>query len=292
MLTLEAISRKIKSAGELRDIVRTMKALSAVNIRHYDRAVASINEYARTVEMGFRVVLAHGPTEALSKPVGEAGVLALVFGTDTGLCGAFNDRVVAHAHDDLVSGERAEGQKTIFCVGARAETLLLERGLSVEEAFGVPDTLSGVAGMVNHVITAIEERLGPKGVLEVMIYSNRVATGSAYRTDSVRMLPLDRSWFEELARMKWPSRVEPDFTMERGELFSALVRQHIFVTLYRAFVESIASENAARLASMQNAERNIEDRLDELNALFRTTRQNSITDELMDIVSGYEALEH
>jgi F-type H+-transporting ATPase subunit gamma len=71
---------------------------------------------------------------------------------------------------------------------------------------------------------------------------------------------------------------------------ASLLRQRLFVALYQAFAESMASENASRLASMQAAERNIEERLEELQALFRYRRQHGITEELLDIVAGFEAL--
>jgi F-type H+-transporting ATPase subunit gamma len=78
--------------------------------------------------------------------------------------------------------------------------------------------------------------------------------------------------------------------MNDADLFASLVRQHLFVAIFRAGVESIASEHATRLASMQAAERNIDEHLDEMNAEFRRKRQQTITEEMMDVVAGYEAL--
>ena len=78
--------------------------------------------------------------------------------------------------------------------------------------------------------------------------------------------------------------------MNWDRLFSLLIREYLFVSLYRAFAESLASENASRLASMQVAERNIENRLDELNAQYHQQRQNGIDAELFDLVAGFEAL--
>ncbi len=82
----------------------------------------------------------------------------------------------------------------------------------------------------------------------------------------------------------------PMFTMDRKQLFSALIRQYLFVSLFRAFAESMASENASRLSSMRGAEKNIGDQLAELNAQFHQQRQMSINEELLDIMSGFEAL--
>jgi F-type H+-transporting ATPase subunit gamma len=82
----------------------------------------------------------------------------------------------------------------------------------------------------------------------------------------------------------------PTFTMPADQLFSALVRQYLFMSLYRACAESMASENASRLAAMRGAEKNIGDRIDDLTGHFHQLRQMTITEELLDIASGFEAL--
>ena len=80
------------------------------------------------------------------------------------------------------------------------------------------------------------------------------------------------------------------FTVNWHTLFSALIRQHLLVSVYQSIVESLAAENASRMASMQAAERNIEERMQELRSRFHQQRQSSITTELLDIVGGFEAL--
>ena len=78
--------------------------------------------------------------------------------------------------------------------------------------------------------------------------------------------------------------------MPAERLLSHLVRQYLFVSLFRACAESLASENASRIAAMQAAEKNIEERLDEFQDAFNKMRQSAITEELLDIVAGFEAL--
>jgi F-type H+-transporting ATPase subunit gamma len=80
------------------------------------------------------------------------------------------------------------------------------------------------------------------------------------------------------------------FRSDWESLFASLVRQYFFVSLYRAFAESLASEHSSRLAAMQMAEDNVEERLDDLQSRFHRTRQNAITEELLDITAGFEAL--
>ena len=103
-------------------------------------------------------------------------------------------------------------------------------------------------------------------------------------------MPVDQNWLRLVQQQEWPSPVLPTFTMDRERLFSALIRQYLFISLYQALAESLASEHASRLAAMQHADRNIQERLEELRAEFRQQRQLAITTELLDIVAGFEAL--
>jgi F-type H+-transporting ATPase subunit gamma len=123
----------------------------------------------------------------------------------------------------------------------------------------------------------------------VVFYCEHISR-AAYRPRRLELLPIDRRWLEQLQQEKWPTQILPTFTMDADRLFSALVRQYLFVSLFRACAESLASENASRLAAMRGAERNIGERIDELTSQFHQTRQMAITEELLDIVAGFEAL--
>jgi F-type H+-transporting ATPase subunit gamma len=106
----------------------------------------------------------------------------------------------------------------------------------------------------------------------------------------MQIWPLDQAWLRSIAGRPWPSRRLPIFTMTPDRLFASLVRQHLFVTIFRASAQSLTSEHATRLMAMQAAERNIDERLEEMNGRFRRMRQQSITDELLDVVAGFESL--
>jgi F-type H+-transporting ATPase subunit gamma len=124
----------------------------------------------------------------------------------------------------------------------------------------------------------------------IYLFYSRPLAGAAFRPHTVHLLPINQVWLTTLATEAWPTRVLPTFTMDWERLFAALMRQYFFVSLYRALAESLASENASRLAAMQGAEKNIADRLAELQEQFRQQRQTAITAELLDIVAGFEAL--
>ena len=124
----------------------------------------------------------------------------------------------------------------------------------------------------------------------MLVFHCQYVTRGAYEPRCLNLLPVDRGWLESLCQRPWPTHVLPAFTMDSEQLFSALIRQYLFVALYRAAAESLASENAARLTAMRGAERNITDQLDTLRMRFHQQRQQAITEELLDIASGFEAL--
>jgi F-type H+-transporting ATPase subunit gamma len=114
--------------------------------------------------------------------------------------------------------------------------------------------------------------------------------GNRYEPCELQVLPVDLDALRA-AEQRWSSRSLPTYSMEPEPLFAALLRQYLFVVVFRACAQSLAAENASRLAAMEAAERNLRDRHDELLGEFRRRRQDEITAEILDIVSGYEALQ-
>ena len=103
-------------------------------------------------------------------------------------------------------------------------------------------------------------------------------------------MPLDAVWHNEIAELPWPTGNLPQVVGSNTITLRALIREYLFVSLFRACAESLASENASRLAAMERADKNIEELLDNLHATFYHLRQSSIDEELFDVISGYEAL--
>ncbi len=290
MQTVDMLQRRIRSARDLHIIVRTMKTLAAVNIRHFEQAVQSIDEFYRTVEGGLQVLLRDGPMEVLQiRPKDHGGICAILLGSDQGLCGGFNDHVVSFFLRR--QAKETPTDTSVFCVGSRAHAMLEERGFPVKKVFAVPGSLSGITVLLQELLLKFFALQEEKRVEQVFLFYNRPLSNVSYEPAAVKILPLDRKWFLSLAAREWPSRRLPTYTMDRNQLFSALIRQYVFAAIARAIAESMASENAARLSSMQAAEKNIEERIASLDALYRGQRQNAITAELLDIVSGFEVLQ-
>jgi F-type H+-transporting ATPase subunit gamma len=295
---LQKLHHRIESADDLLSVVKTMKSMAAVNIHQYEQAVKALAEYDRTVQMGFRVLLSQRPDMvggARRARVVRIGVV--VFGSDQGMCGAFNERVASFARQTIdaeqLRHKNAAGEPVqVLSVGHRVRVRLEDVGLAPQCHFDVPGSVAAVTILVHDLLVELSRWRSDEAVDQVLVCYNDPAAGSAFEPTVRHLLPLDQGWLERLdaAEGEWPTNQLPTFSMDADMLFSALVQEYLFGALYRACADSLAAENASRLASMHAAQRNIEDLLDELRSEYRRTRQSAITEELLDIMGGYEAL--
>jgi F-type H+-transporting ATPase subunit gamma len=289
--TSEALKRRIQSAQDLLGVVKTMKALAAVSIRQYQKAVESLGDYNRTVEMGLQIALRErrgGGAASEQAKVNRIG--AIIFGSDQGLCGQLNNIIVAHANEEMARIGVKKENRIVIAVGMRTADILEDTGQRVLEVLTTPGSTSGITPMVQDITVLLENWRFKRQIEHMYLFFNHYVSGATYRPKTVRLLPVDREWLKNLEMKKWPSKTLPMFTMDWEALFRSLIREYLFVSLYRAFAESLASENASRLAAMQSAEKNIEERLEELFLQYHRQRQMTITEELLDIVAGFEAL--
>lgn len=286
MDTLESLRDRIETTRGLGSIVRTMKSLAAVSIHQYEQAVEALADYARTIELGLRVVLAGFPAPPRRR-IDDGPTGAVVFGSDHGLCGRFNEDVTESAVERLRDIGRAAG-RPLLAVGGRAADRLAALGSPPDSVMLLPGAVDGLTQTARDILVTVDRWRGDEGVSRVLIFHNRRSEGAVAEPNVVQLLPTDLRRFHALAATPWPSRRLPTFRIDRDRLLAELVREQLFVTVFRAGAESLASEHASRLASMRAAERNIEERLDEMQSAYRRRRQQSITEELMDVVAGFE----
>lgn len=292
MQTIESIKGSIQTADDLHSVVKSMKALAAVNIRQFEKAVESLAEYNRTVEMGLHILLRYKPgVMSQAKPAVMDRLGAVVFGSDQGMCGQLNDQIVSHAVKILEHTGVKLADRTLLAVGLRVAGRLEDTGHSVEEYLSVPNSKGGITASVQDLVMIMEEWHVKKNIDRIVLFYSKHLSGASYRPHALDLLPVNEKWLRDIEQRDWPTQRLPIFTMEWDQLFSRLMHHYLFVSIYRAFAESLASENASRLASMQGAEKNIEERLGELSTRYHRQRQMSITEELLDIISGFSALE-
>ncbi|MBE0604183.1 MAG: F0F1 ATP synthase subunit gamma [Deltaproteobacteria bacterium] len=289
--TIASLRRKIDSAGDLQSVVRTMKALAASSISQYEQSVRALGDYYRAVELGLGVCFRGAGSDALSTRNASRGadgaVDAVVFGSDQGLVGRFNDAVADEAIKAL-SGR--PGELRVWAVGERVHARLKDAGLPPAGLFTVPNSVKAVTPLVGRILVESESRRTRGDVMELHLFHNRPVSAAGYETVDQRLLPLDDAWLRERAGLPWPTKRLPEVMGGGLETLRALIREYLFVSMFRACAESLASENASRLAAMQRADKNIDELLEDLNGTFHRLRQSGIDAELFDVIAGFEAL--
>ena len=286
-----SLSRKITSAGDLQAVVRTMKALAASSIGQYEKSVSALGDYYRTGELGlslcFRKSTLAARTPTAKGLADQASVGAVVFGSDQGLVGQFNDVVADFAIKTLAT---QPGKPHVWAVGERVHARLTDAGLVPLGLFTVPGSVQAITPLVGQIQIESEAHRAAGEYAQLYVFHNRPQSGALYEPVSQRLLPLDAPWAEGLTRIPWPDKNLPEIVGGDTATLRALLREYLFISLFRACAESLASENASRLAAMQRADKNIDDLLESLHGKFHQLRQSGIDEELFDVISGFEAL--
>lgn len=282
------LRRKIDSAVDLQSVVRAMRAQAAANVGQYERSVKALGEYARTVDLGLGACFRQSkampatPRARAREPV----IRAVVFGSDQGLVGRFNDVVLEHAREALAV---LPGKAQVWAVGERIRGGVVDSGLPLLGVFPVPGSVQAITGLVGQILVQSEAREHSGEGAELHLFYNRPSSGSAYGPVGQRLLPLDEAWRRALSAKPWPTAMLPETMGEGTATLRALIREYLFVSIFRACAESLASENASRLTAMDRADRNIDRMLAQLHDDSHRLRQSLIDEELSDVIAGFKA---
>jgi len=289
MQTQESLKKKISTVEDLLAVVKTMKSMAAVNIRAYEQATSSVSDYERVVDLGWRALF---PLRGrMLQPREGSEMVVFAIGSDQGMCGQFNE-VAADRARQVVAQQREAGREVLLWTsGVRLQAAMQDAGIPPERHLNLPGSLPGIVTMIQQVQERFAALQQERRVQRFMLVHNSLKGQSSYTPHSFQVLPLDETWREQLGELGWPGRGLPMLGDSTQRLFRDLFNQYLFVSLYRGFAQSMAAENAARLAAMQAAEKNILELEEELQSKYRETRQKAITEELFDVVSGFEALE-
>ena len=289
--TTASLRRKINSANDLQSVVRTMKALAASSISQYEKSVDALSDYYRTVELGLNVCFRESePAAPAIQRKGKTNadtIGAIVFGSDQGLVGQFNEVVANYTIKTLAV---LPGKPKVWVVGERMHARLADAGQPLMGLFTVPNSVKAITPLVGLILMESEMLHRQSEVTEIHLFYNRPTSGGGYTPASQRLLPLDEQWRRKLTELPWPTGNLPEVMVGGAKTLGALIREYLFVSLFRACAESLASENASRLAAMQRADKKIDELLEDLNGAFHRLRQSGIDEELFDVISGFEAL--
>ena len=294
METLESLRRKLDGAEDLKTVVRTMKAVSAANINQYELAVKALEDYYKTVALGFLVhfdtrkeKIFTKETEATTKK--EKLICAIVFGSDQGLVGQFNDSLTAFVSRSL---HNLSGKKEIWAVGDRVQLLLSDIDFTAAKLFPVPNTVDAITPLVSDMLVQSQESIEAGALNEIYIFFNKPKDPSGYEPVMKQLVPLDKKWKQAFVEFQWPTNKIPHIAGGVKPTLKALIREYLFVSLFKASAESLVSENSSRLSAMERANKNIEELLYDLGLKYHQERQKAINEELFDVIAGFEALKN
>ena len=287
MATLRDIRRRITSVQKTQQITSAMRMVAAAKLRRAQDAIIAARPYAERMfatleEIGRRALEAEHP---LLEQREERRVLEVVIVTsDRGLCGAFNANAMKRAEAILAEREPQFESVSIALVGRKARDYFRRRRASqISRAWTDIGTVEYrlAAEIADHV----SKRFIAGEVDEVVLVFNEFVSALNQVPRDVTALPLvpERAEGEEAI----PFKIEPD----AETVYSVLIPNALEFSIYRALLENQAGEHAARMTAMESATRNTEELISSLTLQFNRARQAAITKELVEIVTGAQALE-
>jgi len=287
MATLRDIKRRIKAVHSTSKITKAMKMVAAAKFRKAQQRMFEMRPYADRMNdiLTNLAGAAEGEVHPLLAVRPRRTVQILILTSDRGLCGAFNTNIVKAATKH-VADLRAEGfEVQISTVGRKASDYLKRRGIQQRSSW------AGISGKVSYynaqeIAADIIQGYINEDVDEVVLVYNEFKSVVAQKVVVARLLPLAPIAAQEESLPVYNFIYEP--TMK--EIFNSLVPKNVEIQIFRALLESQASEEAARMSAMENATKAANEMIDSLTLQFNKARQASITKELMDIVGGVEAL--
>lgn len=287
-MTQEALNKRIKTTTDLRGIVSTMKMLSSVSVGQFEKALKSLNQCMENLQSAFQGLFAQEKFQYESPTLfhDKNKILAIVIGTDNGLVGRFNRDVIDTMKKNLIAKKK---QVKLITIGKRLAPMTFSDNFSVISNYNNSNTIKEISSLAGAILTKINQVVSKEGFSSVWIfYTIRQNTGLTVKSE--QLIPFQENLLINLKTKQWDGRTLPLVTADYNELFSALIHEYFTIILAHALTSSLAAEHYTRMIHMQQAEKNIDEKLNELELIYQQVRQNQITDELIDIVSGAEAI--
>ncbi len=268
------LQHRVVSMTELREIVGAMRSLSAARLQEAQQALQGLRSYADTMAAAIcNVLLLRGPAPEV---IAESGHRALVlYASEHGFVGGFNEHLIQAAAAILSANDR------LFVLGSRGAALLMERGQELVWQRPMATRVSVAPDTINHLTNELYRQLSRGEISRVEVMFTRCRQGAATSIERRTLLPFDPAVVGPL-----PNRSPPLHNLASAELLERLLAEYVFALLTQGAAESIASENAARFAAMEAAHDNVSKRLVQLGQSVREARQDEITSELLDLLTG------
>jgi len=287
---LKEIKRRISSVKSTKQITKAMKMVAAAKFRKAQARITELKPYAEKMSQvlsSLACTVEEGHPLLQARPAKKVEILILT--GDRGLCGAFNTNVMKAGFNLIRETQKAGKEVSVSAIGRKGADLLRRRKFTVRGRW------VGLSGRATYAdAQAIAKDIIENYMNETFDELHLVYT--EFKSQAVQKVTV--SQLLPLAPMEGSS-CPPDKADDKGEyllepsqqaIFDQLLPKNVEIQLFRAILDAQASEEAARMAAMENATKNADDMIKKLTLQYNKARQAAITKELMDIVGGVEAL--
>jgi F-type H+-transporting ATPase subunit gamma len=296
MMRLADIERHVSSMEELERIVGAMRAIASMRVQEAVRALASVREYGDALGRAVREALAiaadegHSNGAARSRTVGSMGAngvagrtpessgrgrALVLFASEHGFVGGFNERVIEAAERDLTHSD------ALLIVGSRGAAFAAERGQAAAWTHPMATGIASVPETVRHLEEALYPRIARSEITCAEVIFGRYQRGGTAPIERRRLFPLELEVSDDVGRS-----LTPLHNLPAPELLERLTAEYILAQLTEAAIEALAAENGARFATMESASDNITHKLGALRLEASRARQEEVTTELLDLIIG------
>lgn len=288
----EALQRKIKITQDLREIVSNMKTLSSVSILQYEQANTVLDKYQRNLRDAFHALAIHnGIPKITATKTASQRYLFILIGSDNGMVGRFNRDII-----DKVSAfikEHKIGRQDLYFVtiGKRLSGLAEQADFRILSGFATSNSVKSVISLTETVLMRIEKAIRQTRVTDIYTCYHCRNNNGGVDTEIIKILPVENSVLQKFKYKKWETNNIPMLPVENSKMFAALVNEMLMISIAKQINSSLSAEHFTRMTNMQNAEKNIDDNLEEMNLVYQQQRQEEITNELIDVISGANAMQ-
>lgn len=289
MPSLKDLKNRIKSVKSTQKITKAMKMVSAAKLRRAKDRAEAARPYAEKMAEIVANVAASPTAQALPNKLlsgtGKSDVhLIVVMTSDRGLCGAFNSSITRATKRKVAELRNAGKEVKLFCVGKKAyELLKQDYGKSITGRLSEIGRKQVKYNDAEHVARAVLKEFDNGGIDVVHVVYNRFKSAISQTVTFQQVIPL-------VVDAKQADKTPYEFEPEEDLILNDLLPRNITVQIYGALLENAASEQGARMTAMDNATRNAGEMIGKLTLKYNRTRQATITKELIEIISGAEAL--
>jgi F-type H+-transporting ATPase subunit gamma len=293
MPSLKSIRKRITSVKNTRKITRAMKLVSAAKLRRAQEAITAARPYAaaltRVVAELSEVAGRDSHPLFAERPVQKAQIVLLT--SDRGLAGAFNSAIIRKVESFVESDLSSVSEVSLRIVGKKGNGYFRRRNANIASFDAAPTSQTAITTSRELANRVIDDFMTGK-VDRVYLVYNEFKSAISQGVVVKQVLPVVPEKVEAKADTKGEAAYSPDFSYEptKEELLTRLVPLFVQIGFYRASLESIASEFGARMTAMENATKNAGEMIGKLTLQYNRARQAAITKELLEIISGAEAL--